>query len=220
LRSPEPPAGVAIIPLGPRSPSGSSSRPGNVPPAAGRDGRPPSPYLALLRMGFAVPPPLPSGRCALTAPFHPYRPALKRNRKAVSSLWHFPSRCRDRVLPGMLPVRSSDFPPRLPGAIAWPARSREDSSMADADGSRVRCDASLPCSLDCRRSGLALDFSSPGSSRPRSTASIPRRPPFRPVRGVTGFSRRRSGSRNPRERAPSHGSRAPAGRGPDRRSPR
>ena len=26
-------------------------------------------------MGFTVPPPLPSGRCALTAPFHPCRPA-------------------------------------------------------------------------------------------------------------------------------------------------
>src|SRR5215471_5493969 len=37
-------------------------------------GRPPLPYLALLRMGFTVPPSLPSGRCALTAPFHPYRP--------------------------------------------------------------------------------------------------------------------------------------------------
>src|SRR5437899_3881784 len=54
LRSPEPPAGAAIIPLGPKSPSGSSSRPGDVPPEAGRDGRPASPYLALLRMGFTV----------------------------------------------------------------------------------------------------------------------------------------------------------------------
>jgi len=30
------------------------------------------PYLVLLPMGFAVPPPLPAARCALTAPFHPY----------------------------------------------------------------------------------------------------------------------------------------------------
>ena len=28
----------------------------------------------------------------------------RRDRKAVCSLWHFPSRHRDRVLPGMLPV--------------------------------------------------------------------------------------------------------------------
>ena len=30
------------------------------------------PYLILLRVGFAVPLPLPGARCALTAPFHPY----------------------------------------------------------------------------------------------------------------------------------------------------
>jgi len=30
------------------------------------------PYLVLLRVGFALPPPLPEARCALTAPFHPY----------------------------------------------------------------------------------------------------------------------------------------------------
>jgi hypothetical protein len=31
------------------------------------------PYLVLLPVGFAVPFPLPGTRCALTAPFHPYR---------------------------------------------------------------------------------------------------------------------------------------------------
>gem|GEM_PF-2130860 len=31
------------------------------------------PYLVLLRAGFALPLPLPEARCALTAPFHPYR---------------------------------------------------------------------------------------------------------------------------------------------------
>ncbi len=30
-------------------------------------------YLVLLPVGFAVPLPLPVARCALTAPFHPYR---------------------------------------------------------------------------------------------------------------------------------------------------
>jgi hypothetical protein len=33
-------------------------------------------YLTLLRVGFALPPLLPTARCALTAPFHPY-PALR-----------------------------------------------------------------------------------------------------------------------------------------------
>ena len=31
------------------------------------------PYLVLLRVGFTLPPVLPPARCALTAPFHPYR---------------------------------------------------------------------------------------------------------------------------------------------------
>ena len=31
------------------------------------------PYMVLLPVGFAVPRPLPAARCALTAPFHPYR---------------------------------------------------------------------------------------------------------------------------------------------------
>lgn len=52
--------------------------------------------------------------------------------RAVSFLWHFPSRYRDRALPGMPPVWSSDFPPRFLGAIAWPARSRVNISMGSA----------------------------------------------------------------------------------------
>jgi hypothetical protein len=34
------------------------------------------PYLVLLRVGFAMPRALLRGRCALTAPFHPYLDAL------------------------------------------------------------------------------------------------------------------------------------------------
>jgi len=50
------------------------------------------PYLALLQVGFAVPPPSPEARWALTPPFHPYRPGpLARARSAVCSLLHFPS---------------------------------------------------------------------------------------------------------------------------------
>jgi hypothetical protein len=40
------------------------------------------PYLVLLRVGFAMPPLLPGARCALTAPFHPYRWAEARRRFA------------------------------------------------------------------------------------------------------------------------------------------
>src|SRR5690348_18285465 len=46
-------------------------------------------YSVLLPVGFAVPPPLPEARCALTAPFHPCRDNTLRA-AAVSSLWHCP----------------------------------------------------------------------------------------------------------------------------------
>ena len=41
-------------------------------------------YLVLLPVGFALPPPLPAARCALTAPFHPCRPCrpVRRRRRA------------------------------------------------------------------------------------------------------------------------------------------
>jgi hypothetical protein len=71
--------GATIIPLAPPSLTGSSDLP--VPPfrlsrilngpffSAFAEG---GTYLVLLRVGFALPPPLPVERCALTAPFHPY----------------------------------------------------------------------------------------------------------------------------------------------------
>ena len=46
-------------------------------------------YLVFLRVGLAVPDLSPSPRCALTAPFHPYRATLAR-RPAVCFLWRFP----------------------------------------------------------------------------------------------------------------------------------
>jgi len=46
------------------------------------------PYLVLLRVGFTLPSALPSKRCALTAPFHPY---LCLAAQAVCFLWHWPS---------------------------------------------------------------------------------------------------------------------------------
>ena len=51
-----------------------------------RTGRPSMlPYLALLRAGFCLPPVLPRARCALTAPFHHYRPSpLRASARQVS----------------------------------------------------------------------------------------------------------------------------------------
>jgi hypothetical protein len=70
-------------------------------------------YLVLLRVGFTMRHRLLEARCALTAPFHPYRPSLA-VRPAVSFLLHWPSRCLEASVPDVIrhtALRSSDFPP-------------------------------------------------------------------------------------------------------------
>lgn len=63
-----------VIPLGVQSPTRSSSLPAARRLATSlRDGSSLAAYLALLRLGFTEPPPLPKARWALTPPFHPYR---------------------------------------------------------------------------------------------------------------------------------------------------
>ena len=79
---------AAVIPLGPALPPASSNLPGNgagrrIAGRSGTGGPRPLPYLVLLRMGFAVPRPSPAGRCALTAPFHPYRTRPRTPRRFV-----------------------------------------------------------------------------------------------------------------------------------------
>ena len=103
-------------------------RPGEPDARAGRAARVPLPYLVLLRMGFAVPPPSPAERCALTAPFHPYRPP--RRRPAVYSLLHFPSRRRASPLASMLPVGARTF---LSGRPESPRSDSLELSGADRD---------------------------------------------------------------------------------------
>ena len=71
------------------------------------------PYLVLLRVGFTLPPPLLPERCALTAPFHPYRCGVSAA-AAVCSLWHWPSTGLEARVPDVIrhtALRSSDFPP-------------------------------------------------------------------------------------------------------------
>ena len=67
---------VTAIPLGRRLPGASSNLPGrpdlDIDPDAAC-AAPRRPYSVLLPVGFAVPLTLPPTRCALTAPFHPYR---------------------------------------------------------------------------------------------------------------------------------------------------
>ena len=109
------PGAAAIIPLGRRSPAASSS----LPAGSGESALTPTPafaarapaYVALLPMGFAVPPALPRARWALTPPFHPYRRRRLRASDgglfsvALSSAFPPPGVTRHRAL------WSSDFPP-------------------------------------------------------------------------------------------------------------
>ena len=71
------------------------------------------PYLVLLHAGFTVPRTSLPGRCALTAPFHPYRSA---NGEAVCFLWHFPSSYPDWALPSALPCGVRTFLPPPEGS--------------------------------------------------------------------------------------------------------
>jgi hypothetical protein len=104
---------MTIIPLAPSSLTGSSGLPGDF----GRAVLMASPYLALLRAGFCLPPMLPPARCALTAPFHHCLPARSSRTSAVCFLCHFPSGHPDRALPGALPfgVRTFLSPSPLTG---------------------------------------------------------------------------------------------------------
>jgi len=109
-----------IIPLGLASLRTSSGLPGSPAERAA-----PRPCLALLRMGFAMRPPLPGARCALTAPFHPCLIRPRRARpSAVYFLWHFPSPHGARALPGILPSGARTFLRRSGHAV------RRRSSLA------------------------------------------------------------------------------------------
>ena len=88
---------VTAIPLRRRLPGALSNLPGRPDPDIDPEARWPRasrrPYSVLLPVGFAVPLALPQARCALTAPFHPYRPVTPLSGEmwaAVCSLWHFP----------------------------------------------------------------------------------------------------------------------------------
>src|SRR5438105_3036889 len=85
-------AGMAIH-LGRSSPNASRDRPERRRgrPARQRQSTACRSYLVLLPVGFALPPPLPAARCALTAPFHPCRPPpLRAVGLGGVFLWHFP----------------------------------------------------------------------------------------------------------------------------------
>jgi len=92
----------AIIHLGRTSPYASSDLPGSLCEPQVRDRSPARfPIWSCSRWGLPCHRVLPPARCALTAPFHPYLPAL-RPTSAVYFLLHFPWARAPQVLPGTL----------------------------------------------------------------------------------------------------------------------
>ena len=105
-----------VIHLGCASPRTSSDLPGKgAGHAFAARERDDFPYSVLLQVGFTLPPTLPPARCALTAPFHPYRRAgcparvggvfsvaLSVGSRPPGVTWH-------------LALWSPDFPPRPTG---------------------------------------------------------------------------------------------------------
>src|SRR5262249_38636850 len=100
---------VTIIPLGRRLPDGSSDLPGSI--GAGRPLA--SPLFGLAPRG--VYPAIPVTRDAVRSyrTFSPLPSPRRRGAWAVCFLWHFPSRHRDRVLPGTLPFGVRTFLPEV-----------------------------------------------------------------------------------------------------------
>ena len=103
----------AIIRLGLASPQGSSNLPGDT------AGRSIASLFGLAPDGVCHTGRLPGSRCALTAPFHPYRPA----EAGLGGIFllHFPSAFTAQALPGIAPCGARTFldvcTPRLPGRL-------------------------------------------------------------------------------------------------------
>ena len=161
-----------VICLGRPSPAVSSGLPAAHRFRCGRCGSHLAAYLALLRLGVAVPPLLPATRWALTPPFHPYPPCGGR------SVFCGPTVALRRPGVTWQPTRwSSDFPRCRPGggtATIAPcptvAGQGEKYSARGAQGHG-------------RKRGIGWG---PSRGRGRPTSGPGRRPP-RPPSLVTGM---------------------------------
>lgn len=102
-----------VIRLGATSPQRSSNLPGSS--AGHANGS----LFGLAPGGVCRAGPLPDSRCALTAPFHPYR--LPEGNVGGIFLLHFPSACAAQALPGTLPYGARTFLGTLASdATVWP----------------------------------------------------------------------------------------------------
>ena len=172
-------------------------------PCAPRD-----PYSALLLAGLAVPPTLPPARWALTPPFHPC-PAAEA-RRAVCSLWRFPSGHPGRALPAAISPWSPDFPRPLQAAAVRPS-ARAPLMWEAARGQRKpRAPPGRPPRARARSptgaSAAAPPRAPPPSRRPARRSRRPRPPRRRPA------SRRRPARAAVRRRRPGRRGRGGASR--------
>ncbi|GEM_PF-901520 len=161
-----------VIPLGAASPRRSSNLPG---PDAGNVMRS---LFGLAPGGVCRAGPLPDSRCALTAPFHPCRPA-----EAVLGgifLLHFPSARAAQALPGTVPCGARTFLGTAPpewndDATVWPTPPRALSHerprpvRARRCQTRARLRASAPPRTSRRMAPCSAPFvfSCPPPASPR-----------------------------------------------------
>jgi hypothetical protein len=134
------------------NPGASELRP-SCPPHPKRRLRARRPYSVLLQAGLAVPSPSPGPRCALTAPFHPYRALYSHARggllSVALSLGSLPAGVTRRLVavePGLSsPLQAGERPP---GRLAQDAQMGPNlrdvkyrcSGDADAKGEACFCD--------------------------------------------------------------------------------
>ena len=142
----------------------------SFPPKRGAGtGDPRLPYSVLLRMGFTVPPPLPEGRCALTAPFHPYPPtsggrsALCGTFPRVATAGRYPACCPSGVRT-FLPrheIDDSERPP--PPALERIAPTDGAGPTSEARAARTKSESQRP--------NFLIFLNSPARERPNRSAA-------------------------------------------------
>ncbi len=92
-----------------------------------------SPIWSCSGRGLPCREPLPAARCALTAPFHPYRP-----KPAVCFLWHFPWARTLQALPGALSEGARTFLHSPANESRTNSDCLADSGVSDPSFYRIR----------------------------------------------------------------------------------
>ena len=169
------------------------SEPRAAHPGLGRGRRPLVLYSALLRVGFAMRPPLPAARCALTAPFHPC--LCPGGPSAVCSLRHFPSPRGARALPGTLPCGARTFlRPASPGDSRRRSLGPSSRPMDDRFGQapppsppRRACGRPDPGPAPSRKGSSPHPGGAGAETEPEAAGSRNARGPGRAMRGTCVF---------------------------------